>query len=125
MKLIFAILVAMNLLGCSSTTEIYNQSICLQSLDQAREVGSEIFHSSFGSRVSYWAYGDANVSIKGIGLKWDGKNFNHSEYCPKGGYPLVILLDTEAAGEDSERILSWAKIVLKRMLKDRNVELLD
>ncbi|WP_412522148.1 hypothetical protein [Shewanella algae] len=108
------------LLGCSSTNKTTYQPVCFQSVEQAINMGESLISAGYFEKVSYWVNGDPSIPVRGLGLKWDG--FEHSKYCPNGGYPVLIsYLDKDELG-NSELVIKWAQIVFKNMLKERGIE---
>ena len=84
------------------------------------DLGEEAIEAGFFKRVSYWVNGDPDIPVRSLGLMWDG--FDHSVYCPEGGYPLTIVYDDTDNRGDSEKVLKWSHMILSKMLKERGIE---
>lgn len=120
MRICYLAFLSLLLPGCCSTNKTISQPVCFQSVEQARNIGESVVSAGYFEKVNYWVNGDPSIPVRGLGLKWDG--FDHSMYCPAGGYPVLIsYLDKDALG-NSEKVIKWAQMVFKNMIKERGIE---
>jgi len=105
------------LVSCSSTKVAHHESICLDSEEAARTLGQQVFDAGFNSRVSYWVTGDPTKPIRGLGLMYGG--FDPKPYCPDGGYPVVVIFESEGTEHDIDKVMSWSRTVLRSMAREQ------
>lgn len=120
MKRNFCLLFLALISACATKHQTAYRPVCLDRLEDARQLGDEIFEDGFVNRVNYWVNGDPQIQVGQLGLMWDG--FEHSLFCPKGGYPIIIVFDRNDSQFSSEHVLRWSEIVLTNMLRERGIE---
>lgn len=111
---------AITLIGCASAPKTTYQPPCFDTVEEARSLGSEIYHGGFNQRVNYWLTGDDQLPVIGLGLMWDG--FDETKYCPDGGYPIIISYKDELGRHKEERVMRMAQMVLKNMIRQSEKE---
>ncbi|RUO39120.1 hypothetical protein CWE22_10185 [Pseudidiomarina aestuarii] len=117
---IIAGVLTMTLIGCASAPKTTYQPPCFDTVDEARTLGSAIFHDGFNERVNYWLNVERQTPKFRFGLAYDG--FDETQYCPNGGYPIVIIYDDEFGHHKEERVMKTAQMVLKNMIRQSEKE---